>query len=71
MNSDNILLTMPKPAIGKTSRISYSFEKKNTIHCSYGVECLFRFYTYGLERHFRQEVFEDFQGETLRDHEAG
>jgi len=28
MNSDNILLTMPKPAIGKTSRISYSFEKK-------------------------------------------
>ncbi|CAF1444350.1 unnamed protein product, partial [Rotaria sordida] len=37
----------------------------------YGVECLFRFYTYGLEKHFRQHVFEDFQQETLRDHEAG
>jgi len=37
----------------------------------YGLECLFRFYTYGLEKHFRQEVFEDFQQETLRDHEAG
>jgi hypothetical protein len=37
----------------------------------YGVECLFRFYTYGLEKHCRQEVFEDFQRETLRDYEAG
>lgn len=37
----------------------------------YGLECLFRFYTYGLEKHFRQEVFEDFERETLRDHEAG
>jgi la-related protein 1 len=37
----------------------------------YGVECLFRFYTYGLEKHLRQEVFEDFQRETLRDYEAG
>ncbi|CAF1611570.1 unnamed protein product [Rotaria sordida] len=36
----------------------------------YGVECLFRFYTYGLEKHFRQHVFEDFQQETLCDHEA-
>ncbi len=32
---------------------------------------LFRFYTYGLENHFRREVFEDFQRETLRDHDAG
>ncbi|CAF1301564.1 unnamed protein product [Rotaria sordida] len=31
----------------------------------YGVECLFRFYTYGIEKHFRQHVFEDFQHETL------
>ncbi|CAF5107919.1 unnamed protein product [Rotaria magnacalcarata] len=38
---------------------------------SYGVECLFRFYTYGLENNFRQHVFEDFQQETLRDYEAG
>jgi len=37
----------------------------------YGVECLFRFYTYGIEKHFRQHVFEDFQQETLCDHEAG
>ncbi|CAF4582307.1 unnamed protein product, partial [Rotaria magnacalcarata] len=37
----------------------------------YGVECLFRFYTYGLENNFRQHVFEDFQQETLRDYEAG
>jgi la-related protein 1 len=37
----------------------------------YGLECLFRFYTYGLEKHFRQEVLEDFENETLRDHEAG
>ncbi|CAF1566696.1 unnamed protein product, partial [Rotaria sordida] len=29
----------------------------------YGVECLFRFYTYGIEKHFQQE--------TLCDHEAG
>ncbi|CAF4237564.1 unnamed protein product [Rotaria sordida] len=38
---------------------------------SYGVEYLFRFYTYGIEKHFRQHVFEDFQQETLCDHEAG
>ncbi|CAF0834770.1 unnamed protein product [Rotaria sordida] len=36
----------------------------------YGVECLFRFYTYGIEKHFRQHVFEDFQHETLCNHEA-
>ncbi|CAF1460419.1 unnamed protein product [Rotaria sordida] len=36
----------------------------------YGVECLFRFYTYDLEKHFRQHGFEDFQQETLCDHEA-
>jgi len=37
----------------------------------YGVECLFWFYTYGIEKHFRQHVFEDFQRETLCEHEAG
>jgi la-related protein 1 len=37
----------------------------------YGLECLFRFYTYGLEKHCRQELLEDFENETLRDHEAG
>ncbi|CAF1396506.1 unnamed protein product [Rotaria sordida] len=37
----------------------------------YDVEYLFRFYTYGIEKHFHQHVFEDFQQETLCDHEAG
>ncbi|CAF1442286.1 unnamed protein product [Rotaria sordida] len=36
----------------------------------YGVEYLFRFYTYDIEKHFRQHVFEDFQHETLCNHEA-
>ncbi|CAF1462741.1 unnamed protein product, partial [Rotaria sordida] len=48
----------------------YAVEDTKTDH-RYGVECLFRFYTYGLEKHFRQHVFEDFQQETLCDHEAG
>ena len=37
----------------------------------YGLECLFRFYSYGLENHFRQDLFDDFQVETIRDMEAG
>lgn len=37
----------------------------------YGLECLFRFYSYGLEKKFRQEIFKDFQEETKRDYEAG
>ena len=37
----------------------------------YGLECLFRFYSYGLEKKFRLEVFNDFQTETLRDHDDG
>ncbi|CAF1551153.1 unnamed protein product, partial [Rotaria sordida] len=48
----------------------YAVEDAKTDH-RYGVECLFRFYTYGLEKHFRQHVFEDFQQETLCDREAG
>jgi len=31
------------------------------------LECLFRFYSYGLEVKFRKEIFNDFQEETLRD----
>ena len=27
----------------------------------YGLECLFRFYSYGLERKFRPELYKDFQ----------
>lgn len=37
----------------------------------YGLECLFRFYSYGLEKNFRAEVFQDFQEETLNDHDNG
>jgi len=37
----------------------------------YGLECLFRFYSYGLERRFRQDIFKDFQEETMQDYEKG
>ncbi len=35
------------------------------------MECLFRFFSYGLETKFRPELYKDFQTETLRDYEAG
>ena len=38
---------------------------------SYGLECLFRFYSYGLEKRYRKEVFADFQELTLSDYENG
>lgn len=34
----------------------------------YGLECLFRFYSYGLESKFRQDLFEDFCDLTIQDH---
>ena len=37
----------------------------------YGLECLFRFYSYGLEKKFRPDLYRDFQTETLRDFESG
>jgi la-related protein 1 len=37
----------------------------------YGLECLFRFYSYGLEKRYRKELFEDFQELTLADYERG
>uniref|UniRef100_A0A8D0HDR1 Uncharacterized protein n=1 Tax=Sphenodon punctatus TaxID=8508 RepID=A0A8D0HDR1_SPHPU len=37
----------------------------------YGLECLFRYYSYGLEKKFRPDIFKDFQGETIKDYEAG
>ena len=37
----------------------------------YGLECLFRFYSYGLEKKFRPDLYRDFQAETLRDFESG
>lgn len=38
---------------------------------SYGLECLFRFYSYGLEKRYRKEVFADFQELTLSDYDNG
>ncbi len=37
----------------------------------YGLECLFRYYSYGLEKRFREEVLADFQKEALKDHATG
>lgn len=37
----------------------------------YGLECLFRYYSYGLEKKFRLDIFKDFQEETMKDYEAG
>lgn len=37
----------------------------------YGLECLFRYYSYGLEKKFRLDIFKDFQEETVKDYEAG
>lgn len=37
----------------------------------YGLECLFRFYSYGLEKKFRPEVFKDFQQLTMEDYNLG
>ena len=37
----------------------------------YGLECLFRFYSYGLEKKFKADLFKDFQTETMRDHDQG
>lgn len=32
----------------------------------YGKECLFRFYSYGLQAHFQASLFKDFEQETLQ-----
>ncbi|KAI8059089.1 hypothetical protein BC940DRAFT_338476 [Gongronella butleri] len=37
----------------------------------YGMECLFRFYSYGLEKKFRRAVYDDFETMTLADYEDG
>ena len=37
----------------------------------YGMECIFRFYSYGLERKFRADIFKDFQQLTVEDYNAG
>ncbi len=35
------------------------------------MECLFRFYSYGLERKFRPDLYKQFQEETLKDYDDG
>ena len=37
----------------------------------YGLECLFRFYSYGLEIKFRQDVFDEFEKDTITDFHSG
>jgi la-related protein 1 len=45
--------------------------KRHLLCFRYGLECLFRFYSYGLEKKFRPEVYQDFQAETIADYENG
>jgi len=35
------------------------------------LECLFRFYSYGLETKFRPQLYKDFETETLKDYKSG
>jgi la-related protein 1 len=35
----------------------------------YGLECLFRFYSYGLEQKFKEFLFEDFQNHCFNDYQ--
>lgn len=37
----------------------------------YGIECLFRYYSYGLERKFKKDLYRDFEEEVLRDYRNG
>ena len=33
---------------------------------NYGLECLFRFYSYGLEKKFKPEMYSEFEAMTVR-----
>jgi len=37
----------------------------------YGLECLFHFFSYGLEKNFNWVVYKDFQTDTIYDYESG
>jgi la-related protein 1 len=41
------------------------------VRIRYGLECLFRFFSYGLEKKIRDDVYEDFQELTLLDYDSG
>jgi len=65
-------LTCDKVKFSKTEWKSVkSGLERRLVCCRYGIECLFRFYSYGLERRFRAELYSDFQLETLHDYENG
>ena len=38
---------------------------------NYGLECLFRFYSYGLEKKFKPEMYSEFEAMTVRVRERG
>jgi la-related protein 1 len=38
---------------------------------NYGMECLFRFYSYGLEQKFKQDMYDDFERLTLDTYKKG
>jgi hypothetical protein len=49
---------------------SRSFNHAAFVH-RYGLECLYRFYSYGLERKFRKDLFADFQALVRNDLKEG
>ena len=57
----------PRLVIGESFWKIFKFKSS----LSYGIECLFRFYSYGLEKKFRAEIYKDFQSDTLADYRNG
>ena len=51
--------------------LSLHSSSNNSLSSRYGLECLFRFYSYGLEKKFRQDIYRDFEEETLSDYKSG
>ena len=43
----------------------------DNVFCRYGLECVFRFYSYGLEKKFRTDLFQDFQEAVKQDYNEG